>query len=53
MANIDMLAKDIFKVATFLGQDKNNITKELSTNLQFLNTLGLYSWSEKYVGGKK
>ncbi len=50
---IENAAKTIFKVATFLGVDKNRTTKDLSNNIQFMNTLGLHERSEKFSGNKR
>lgn len=53
MKHVENLAKRIFKVATFLATDKNRVTKDLSNNVQFINTLGLYERSEKFSGTKR
>jgi cell division protein FtsA len=45
---LEELAKDVFKVSANKASDNNNISKELGTNLQFMNVLWLYSWSKKY-----
>jgi cell division protein FtsA len=51
--HLTSLAKDIFKVATFYASDKNKTTTDLMHNLQFINTLWLYTWSEKYSWNRK
>lgn len=53
MHNLDALAKDIFKLATFYGKDRELQVGELSQNLQFINVLGAYVWSNKYTEGRK
>ena len=55
MVNLDLLAKTIFKLATFYGKDLLLNLGDLSFNIQFLNLLGVYHWSNKYtdVGSRK
>jgi len=53
MANLDVLAKDIFKLATFYGRDNQLNIPELSTNIQFVNVLWTYVWSSKYTEWRK
>jgi cell division protein FtsA len=47
--NLAWLAKDIFKLAVFAAEDVNQISKDIQTNMQFINTLWLYNWSQKYA----
>jgi len=49
MPNLDLLAKDIFKLATFYGKDHMLNIWDLSTNIQFMNVLWAYLWSKKYT----
>jgi len=53
MPNIDLLAKDTFKLATFFWKDNILNLWDLSTNLQFINVLWTYVWSNKYIEGRK
>ena len=53
MPNLDLLAKDIFKLATFYGKDNILNLGDISSNIQFINTLGTYVWSNKYTEGRK
>ncbi|MFZ2150552.1 MAG: cell division protein FtsA [Candidatus Absconditicoccaceae bacterium] len=53
MPNLDLLAKDIFKLATFYGKDHILNLGDLSTNIQFMNVLGAYVRSKKYTEGRK
>lgn len=53
IANIDVLAKDIFKLATFFAKDNQLHLGDLSQNLQFINILGTYVRSNKYTEGRK
>jgi cell division protein FtsA len=53
MPNIDLLSKDVFKLATFFGKDNILNLWDLSTNLQFINVLGTYVWSNKYIEWRK
>lgn len=46
--NLDELAKDIFKLATFYGEDKAMKISNLSNNLQFINLLWDNVWTNKY-----
>jgi len=39
MSNIDLLAKNIFKLATFFGKDTKLNMGELSSNIQIINVL--------------
>lgn len=47
--NLDYLAKDTFKLATFFGKDQLVNLGDLSNNVQFINVIGCYYWSMKYV----
>lgn len=47
--NIDYLAKNVFKLATFYGKDLMVNVGDLSLNIQFINLLGVYYWSNKYM----
>lgn len=49
MQNLDYLAKNVFKLATFYGKDSVVDIGELSQNIQFVNLLGIYHWSNKYM----
>ncbi len=51
--DIDLLAKDIFKLATFYGKDTQLELWDLSSNIQFINVLWAYLRSNKYVEGRK
>ena len=53
MPNLDLLAKDIFKLATFYGKDHMLNIWDLSTNIQFMNVLWAYLWSKKYTEWRK
>lgn len=48
MRGVDMLAKDTFKLATFFAKNKLLQVGEIGGHLQFLNTMGLFVYSEKY-----
>ncbi len=47
--NIDKIAKDIFKLAVFFGKDKVVWLWDISSNLQFLNVIGVYYWKDKFL----
>ncbi|PJA48029.1 MAG: cell division protein FtsA [candidate division SR1 bacterium CG_4_9_14_3_um_filter_40_9] len=51
--NVDLLAKDVFKLATFYGKDTILDLGDLSSNIQFTNVLGAYVRSNKYTEGRK
>lgn len=51
--NVDLLAKDIFKLATFYGKDTQLDLWDLSSNIQFINILWAYVRSNKYVEWRK
>ena len=52
MQNLDYLAKNVFKLATFYGKDLLVDVWDLSLNIQFVNLLWIYYWSNKYTDGK-
>ena len=49
MQNVDYLAKQTFKLATFYGKDLMVNVGDLSLNVQFINLLWVYVWSNKYM----
>ena len=49
MQNVDYLAKQTFKLATFYGKDLMVNVGDLSLNVQFINLLWVYFWSNKYM----
>ncbi|MDD3262774.1 MAG: cell division protein FtsA [Candidatus Absconditabacteria bacterium] len=53
IGNIDILAKDIFKLATFYGKDNVLNLGDISSNTLFTNVLGAYLRSNKYTEGRK
>jgi hypothetical protein len=53
MKNLDYLAKECFKLATFYGKDQLVNIGELSNNVQFVNVLGCYYRSMKYMDEKR
>ena len=53
IANGDLLAKDIFKLATFYGRDNFLNLGDISSNILFTNVLGAYIRSNKYTEGRK
>lgn len=53
MPNLDMLSKDIFKLATFYGKDNILNLWDISSNIQFINVLGTYVRSNKYSEWRK
>ena len=46
---IDILSKEVFKLATFYAKDQVVNIGDLSNNIQFINIIGCYYWSLKYV----
>lgn len=48
IADLDVLSKDVFKLASFYWQDKYLHLGQLANDLQFLNLVGAYQWFEKY-----
>ncbi len=53
MPNLDLLSKDIFKLATFYGKDTQLNLWDISNNIQFSNVLWTFVWSNKYQDGRK
>jgi hypothetical protein len=53
MPNLDLLAKDVFKLATFYGKDNILNLGDISSNIQFINVLGTYVRSNKYTEWRK
>ncbi len=51
--NIDILAKDIFKLATFYGKDNVLNLGDISSNQLFISVLWTYLRSNKYTEGRK
>lgn len=51
--NLEHLSKDVFKVASFMAQERHLQIWELHNNHQFLSLLGLYSRSDKYSYRKR
>lgn len=50
---LTVLAKDIFKLATFKWKERSLELWDLSANQQFINVIGLYSWAMKYFQAQK
>lgn len=48
-----VLAKDVFKLATFKWEDKILRLGDISSNLQFISLLGAYVWVDKYHHPKR
>lgn len=54
LTGVDEIAKNMFKLATFYAKDHQMWLPELGNNLQLINLLAAYHWSEKYhQEGKK
>ena len=53
MPNLDLLSKDVFKLATFYGKDTQLNLWDISNNIQFTNVLWTFVWSNKYQDGRK
>ncbi len=53
IGNIDILAKDIFKLATFYGKDNVLNLWDISNNQLFTSVLWAYLRSNKYTEGRK
>lgn len=53
MPNLDLLSKDVFKLATFYGKDNILNLGDISSNIQFINVLGTYVRSNKYTEWRK
>lgn len=51
--NLDLLAKDVFKLATFYGKPTHSNIGEIGHNIQFINVLASYIWGNKYTEGRK
>jgi cell division protein FtsA len=51
--NLDLLSKNIFKLATFYGKDTQLNLWDISNNIQFTNVLWTFVWSNKYVEWRK
>ena len=51
--NIDLLSKEVFKVATFFWKENHLNLWELSNNIQFTNVLWTYVRSNKYTEWRK
>ena len=50
--NITVLAKDVFKLATYKAKDATLKLQDLSRSLEWLNTLWMYVWANKYYQPK-
>ena len=46
---VDVLSKEIFKLATFYAKDQVVNIWDLSNNIQFINIIWCYYWSLKYM----
>lgn len=53
LPNLDLLSKDIFKLATFYGKDNQLHLWDISNNIQFTNVLWTFIWSNKYMDWRK
>lgn len=53
LTNLDILAKNTFKLACFYGKANQNIVWDLESNLQFVNVLWIYARSNKYIEWRK
>ncbi len=51
--NIEVLAKDVFKLAVFKWVDKVMQFGDLSQNSQFINVIWDYVWANKYQNSKR
>ncbi|MFA5747490.1 MAG: cell division protein FtsA [Candidatus Absconditabacterales bacterium] len=51
--NLDILSKDIFKIATFYGKDNLLNLGDISSNIQFMNVLGVYLRTNKYSESRR
>lgn len=49
MQNLDILAKTLFRLSASYAKDGVLNTGELSNNIQFINLLAAYYWSNKYM----
>jgi cell division ATPase FtsA len=52
LTGIDAIAKNMFKLATFLPKDDTMWLPELGSNLQLLNLLWAYNRADKYHDGR-
>jgi cell division protein FtsA len=50
--HVTVLAKEVFKLATYRAKDLAVQIPEISTSLDLLNLIGLYVWSMKYYQPK-
>jgi hypothetical protein len=46
--NILVLAKDVFKLATFIAKEQTQSFGDASSHPQLINLLGVYLWIQKY-----
>jgi cell division protein FtsA len=53
LPNLDLLSKDIFKLATFYWKDNQLNLWDISNNIQFTNVLWTFVWSSKYMDWRK
>ncbi len=53
MQNLDILAKNVFKLATFKWAITHNNIWDLWNNPQFVNVLWCFIWSNKYIEWRK
>jgi cell division protein FtsA len=51
--NLDILSKDIFKIATFYGKDNLLNLWDISSNIQFMNVLWVYLRTNKYSESRR
>ncbi len=51
--NLDLLAKDVLKLAIFYWKDRQLNYWDISNNIQFINILWVFLWSNKYVEWRK
>lgn len=48
MNNVEKLSKEYFKLVTFFGKDKVYNISDVSTKLQYINTIWVNAWVDKY-----
>lgn len=53
LPNLDLLSKDIFKLATFYWKDTQLNLWDISNNIQFTNVLWTFVRSNKYMDNRK
>ena len=53
LPNLDLLSKDVFKLATFYWKDTQLNLWDISNNIQFTNVLWTFVWSNKYQDWRK